>query len=89
MKKEAVSPLAGGPLGQQVAGLMGINEVGAIIIWGKGININCDFFLYVCDCVCEQTVLEAQMKVEQQSTEGMAGILVSIDESGPTGIHYI
>ena len=29
------------------------------------------------------------MKVEQQSTEGMAGILVSIDESGPTGIHYI
>ena len=39
----------------------------------------------MCGCVCEQTVLEAQMKVEQQRTEGVAGIMASIDESGPTG----
>ena len=37
------------------------------------------------DDVCEQAVLEAQMKMEQQSTEGVAGILASIDESGPMG----
>ena len=42
--------------------------------------------IFMCVCVCfKQAVLEAQMKVEQQSTEGVAGILASIDESGPTG----
>ena len=39
----------------------------------------------ILDDVREQAVLEAQMKKEQQSTEGVAGILASIDESGPMG----
>ena len=47
----------------------------------------CDFssFFFFLLYVCGQAVLEAQMKVEQQSTEGVAGILSSIDESGPIG----
>ena len=52
----------------------------------KNINNYCDLsFLFFLLCVCGQAVLEAQMKVEQQSTEGVAGILSSIDESRPIG----
>ena len=48
-------------------------------------SVNCDFSFFFLLCVCKQTVLEAQMKVEQQTTEGVAGIMASIDESGPIG----